>query len=47
MTLKHDYDINPTELAVLRHNSHIRPNRLSGLVPVPTWPDNRGGTVLV
>ena len=38
--------IYPTELAVLRHSSHIRPNRLSGLVPVLTWPDNRGRTVL-
>ena len=27
------------------HNSHIWPNCLSGLVLVPTWPDNRGWTV--
>ena len=34
--------INPTEIAVFKHNSHIRTNRL---VPVLTWPDNRGRTV--
>ena len=39
--------INPIEFAVIRYNSHIRPNRLSGLVLVPTWLDNWGQTVIL
>ena len=35
--------INPTELTVFEYNSHIRPNRLSGWVLVPTWPYNEVG----
>ena len=37
--------IHHTEYAVFKHNSHVRPNCLSGLVAVPTWLDNRGWTV--
>ena len=36
-----------TELAVFKHNTHIRPNRLSGYVPVLTWPEKQGQTVFV
>ena len=34
-TRLHCTDINPTELAVFEHKSHIRPNPVSGWVPVP------------
>ena len=43
-TLYHVF--NPTEFTVFNHISHIRPNHLSGYMPVPMWPDNRGRTVV-